>query len=52
MNDNTNFIKKYWENQAKTHKDSYWVSWGDINMIKLEQETIGEYIKSGQTILV
>ncbi len=51
MNDNNNFIKKYWENQAKTHKDSYWVSWGDIYMIKLEQETIGEYINSGHSVL-
>lgn len=40
MTDENNFIKEYWENQAKTHKDSHWTSWGDIYLINLEKETI------------
>lgn len=51
MTNHDNHIKLYWENQAKKYKDSYWASWGDIHMINLEKELIGNYVKSGQTIL-
>jgi len=51
MPEDYDFIKEYWENQAKTYKDSYWASWGDIYMINLEMETINKHIKKDQTIL-
>lgn len=46
-----NFIKSYWENQAKTHKSSHNASWGDIWAIELEIDTIGKYIKPGNLVL-
>ena len=45
------FIKTYWENQAKTHKDSHVASWGDNFMIDLEIDAIGEHISSGDRVL-
>lgn len=46
-----NFIKEYWENQAKTFKGSHEASWGDNFMIDLEIETIGKHIKDGDQVL-
>jgi ubiquinone/menaquinone biosynthesis C-methylase UbiE len=45
------FIKDYWENQAKTHKDSHNASWGDNFMIALEIDAIGEHISGGDRVL-
>ena len=45
------FVKTYWENQAKTHKDSHVASWGDNFMIDLEIDAIGEHISSGDQVL-
>src|SRR6266568_4239582 len=47
----TDFIKAYWENQAKTHTTSYEASWGDNFMIDLEVETIGAYLIDGVDVL-
>jgi ubiquinone/menaquinone biosynthesis C-methylase UbiE len=45
------FIKDYWENQAKIHKDSHNASWGDNYMIALEIDAIGEHISGGDRVL-
>ena len=45
------FIKEYWENQAKTHKDSHTASWGDNFMIALEIDAVGAHISSGDRVL-
>lgn len=45
------FIKEYWENQAKTFKDSHEASWGDNFMIDLEIEAIGRHITDHSTVL-
>lgn len=44
-------IKEYWESQGAAHGDSHWASWGDNWMIDLEIETIGKYIKDGDSVL-
>lgn len=46
-----NFIKEFWENQAKKHTTSHAASWGDNFAIDLEINTIGEYIKEGDLVL-
>lgn len=51
MSDVMDFIKCYWDNQAKVHKDSHEASWGDSFMIELEIEMIGEHILSGDRVL-
>jgi ubiquinone/menaquinone biosynthesis C-methylase UbiE len=45
------FIKEYWENQAKTHGNSHCASWGDNFMIDLETETIGAHITAEADVL-
>lgn len=45
------FIKEYWENQGKNHKSSHEASWGDIYMLQLEIDTIGQYLGSDMSIL-
>jgi ubiquinone/menaquinone biosynthesis C-methylase UbiE len=45
------FIKEYWENQARTHKDSHKASWGDNFMIDLEIDAIGAHISAGDRVL-
>jgi ubiquinone/menaquinone biosynthesis C-methylase UbiE len=45
------FIKEYWENQGAVHGGSHWASWGDNWMIDLEIDTIGTYIKDGDSVL-
>jgi ubiquinone/menaquinone biosynthesis C-methylase UbiE len=49
--DVSDYIKDYWESQAKEHGESHWASWGDNWMIDLEIETIGKHIKDGDTVL-
>lgn len=44
-------IKKFWENQGKLHNTSHKASWGDLFAIELEIETIGKFIKEGQSVL-
>jgi SAM-dependent methyltransferase len=48
---NKDHIKEYWESQGETHGESHWASWGDNWMIDLETDTIGKYIKDGDTVL-
>ncbi len=45
------FIREYWENQARVHKDSHVASWGDNFMIDLEIETIGAHLQEGAHVL-
>lgn len=47
----TDFIKKYWEKQGKTFKDSHEASWGDNFAIDLEIENISKFIKQGDNVL-
>lgn len=46
-----NYIKDYWDNQAKTHGVSHVASWGDNFMIDLEIETIGKYLSDNDEVL-
>jgi len=48
MND---FIKEYWENNAKTYKNSHWVSWGDNFAIELEIDNISKFINDNDYVL-
>lgn len=45
------FIKAYWDSQAKTHNHSFEASWGDLNMIRLEIQTIGQFLSPEQNVL-
>jgi ubiquinone/menaquinone biosynthesis C-methylase UbiE len=45
------FIKQYWENNAKVHGSSYLASWGDNWAIELEIENISKYVHPGSNIL-
>lgn len=45
------YIREYWENQAKVHKDSHVASWGDNFMIDLEIDTIGAHLPEGVRVL-
>jgi ubiquinone/menaquinone biosynthesis C-methylase UbiE len=47
----SDFIKRFWENQASNHQTSHTASWGDNFAIDLEIENIGNYIKEGDTVL-
>lgn len=51
MEDRLKDIFEYWESNAEEFGDSHEVSWGDINMINLEIETISKYIPDGSNIL-
>jgi len=46
-----NFIKNFWEINAKKFEDSHWASWGDEWAIDLEIKTIAEYIDDGNSVL-
>lgn len=46
-----NIIEEYWEQQAETHGDSHWASWGDNYAIDLEIENIGRHISDGDQVL-
>jgi ubiquinone/menaquinone biosynthesis C-methylase UbiE len=45
------FIKDFWENQAKKHGESPEASWGDNFAIDLEVSNIGSYINEGDSVL-
>ncbi len=45
------FIKEFWESQAKKHKGLHTASWGDTHALKLEFDLISEYIKKGLKVL-
>lgn len=45
------FIKDTWAKQAKTFQTSHAASWKDIYAIDLEINTIGNFIKKGDTVL-
>ena len=47
----TDFIRDFWEGQAKQHGASHEASWGDSYAIALEIEAIARYLKDGQTVL-
>ena len=46
-----NFILEHWNSQAETHGVQHSASWGDIQAINLEVETIGRFIKEGSDVL-
>jgi len=46
-----NFIKNFWENQAKEFKGHHKASWGDNYALELEFELISGYIKDGFQVL-
>lgn len=48
---NKDFIKDFWNDQAKKFGESHEASWGDIHMVNLEIETIGKHLKNGETVL-
>jgi SAM-dependent methyltransferase len=47
----TQDIFNYWEGNAQKFGKSHEASWGDINMMTLERDTIAGYIKSGDKVL-
>jgi len=47
----TDFIREYWERQAKQHGPSHKASWGDNFMIALEIDTVAQHLADGQTVL-
>jgi ubiquinone/menaquinone biosynthesis C-methylase UbiE len=47
----TDFIREYWESQAKQHGSSHKASWGDNFMIALEIDTVARHLADGQTVL-
>lgn len=51
MKQTENFIHHYWESQAKQYGGTHLASWGDIDVINLEIQTIGQYIGDGHEIL-
>jgi ubiquinone/menaquinone biosynthesis C-methylase UbiE len=46
-----NFIKDFWENQAKEFKGHHKASWGDEYALELEFELISSYLVDGQRVL-
>lgn len=44
-------IYKHWEKNAIKFRNSYEVSWGDMNMINLEIETIRSFIMKGAKVI-
>jgi ubiquinone/menaquinone biosynthesis C-methylase UbiE len=47
----TDFIKEFWDDQARTHGLSHSASWGDNFAINLEIENISKHIKDGDKVL-
>lgn len=47
----TDFIKEFWDNQAKIHGQNHLASWGDNWAIDLEIRNIAHYIKKGDKVL-
>ena len=47
----SNFIKEFWDNQAKTFNTSPDVSWKDEFAIDLEVKNISKYIENGDSVL-
>jgi ubiquinone/menaquinone biosynthesis C-methylase UbiE len=47
----TDFIREYWESQAKKHGASPEASWGDEFMIALEIDTVAGHLAAGQEVL-
>lgn len=45
------FIKDFWEENAKKYSGSHWASWGDNYAIDLEISNISNYIKKGDLVL-
>lgn len=45
------YVKEHWNQQAEKYGNSYEASWGDVHAIKLETQTIGEYISKGDDVL-
>jgi len=46
-----NYIKEFWDNQAKSFKGSPEASWGDSYAVALEVQNIGRYISEGDSVL-
>jgi len=47
----SDFIKKYWNNQGDRFKDSHWASWGDNFMIELEIDIISKQLENHDFVL-
>jgi ubiquinone/menaquinone biosynthesis C-methylase UbiE len=47
----TDFIKAYWESQARKHGAAHEASWGDNFAIALEIDTIAKSLRDGDTVL-
>lgn len=47
----TDYIKSYWNNNAKRYGSSHWASWGDNHCVNLEVELISEYLEDAITVL-
>lgn len=47
----TEFIKEFWENQARTHGDAAEASWGDHHAVALEIEAIGKHLDPDLEVL-
>jgi len=47
----TDFIRDYWEGQARKHGPAHDASWGDSHAIALEIETISRQLVDGATVL-
>ena len=45
------FIKDFWEEQGKTHRESHAASWKDIHAINLEIDNIKRFIKGGDVVI-
>lgn len=47
----TDFIRDFWEGQARKHGASHEASWGDSYAVALEIETIARHLSDGDTVL-
>lgn len=47
----SDFIREYWDNNARRYEKSHWASWGDYHCVGLEIELISNYLKKAQKVL-
>jgi ubiquinone/menaquinone biosynthesis C-methylase UbiE len=47
----SDFIRSFWESQARAHGLSHCASWGDEFAVALEIETIGRHLREGDEVL-
>lgn len=51
MGGKKDFIKEFWNNQAKEFKGHHKASWGDKYALELEYELISKYIQNGNKVI-